>query len=162
YTTSSVAASAFDSIAINAAHLAGNQTVSVVVQVLNSATVGEVTYTGPGAGAIGASAVTLEIAGNAGTQQLSFAGSSTLASVATALNNIKDVTGVSALVSGQVLRYDSTGYGSEQYVSVKSISGTFAVSNAGKDFGTDATVTVNGAAAQAAGKTVTYRSSGLD
>src|SRR5690349_14606582 len=75
YTTSSVATSAFGSLQVNAANLPGNKTEAVVVQVTNSATIGQVSHTG--ATGLGASAVTLQIAGNNGIQQLSFAGSST-------------------------------------------------------------------------------------
>ncbi len=142
------------------------------MQVTNSATSGEVRYTagtvtGGGVGyTSGGTPVTLEIAGTAGTEQLSFAGSSTISSVATAINNIKDVTGVSALVSGTTLRFDSTGFGSAQFVSIKAVAGAahFNVTGgtSGKSFGTDAAVTVNGAAATAAGKDVTYRSNDLD
>ena len=108
--------------------------------------------------------MTLEIAGNAGTEQLSFAGSSTIAQIATAINAIKEVTGVSAAVSGTTLKFNSRNYGSEQFVSVKALSGTFAVAGGtnGKDTGTDAVVKVNGATAEADGINVTYRSSTLD
>jgi flagellin len=44
YTTSSAATSAFDSIQVNAAHLADNATLSVVVQVTNSATTGALNF----------------------------------------------------------------------------------------------------------------------
>ena len=80
------------------------------------------------------------------------------------MNAIKEVTGVSAAVSGTTLKFNSTNYGSEQFVSVKALSGTFSVAGGtnGKDFGTDAVVNVNGAAAEAKGTNVTYRSSNLD
>src|SRR5581483_9128839 len=97
------------------------QAVNVVVQVANSATTGLVTFTGAGTGA--GNTVTLEIAGNAGTEQLSFAGSSTIAQIATAVNAIKEVTGVSASVNGGALNFNSRNYGSEQFVSVKALSG---------------------------------------
>ena len=162
YTTSGAAASAFTTMSINAARLPDGQAVNVVVQVTDSATTGLVTFAGAGTGA--GNAVTLEIAGNAGTEQLSFAGSSTIAQIATAVNAIKEVTGVSAAVSGTNLKFNSRNYGSEQFVSVKALSGTFAVTGGtnGKDTGTDADVKVNGASAEADGINVTYRSSTLD
>jgi flagellin len=171
YSTSSAAASAFGALQVNAAHLADNSTLGVVVQVTNSATAGQVTYaaaaTAGGAGFLAAGAagaVTLQIAGNLGTEQLSFAGSSSLSSIATAINNIKDVTGVSATVAGTNLNIDATTYGSSQFVTVTAAAGTFNVTGgtSGKASGTDAVVTVNGAAATAAGKDVTYRSNDLD
>jgi flagellin len=108
--------------------------------------------------------VTLQIAGNKGTEQLSFAGSTSLSSISTAINQIKDVTGVSATVAGTSLNIDSTTFGSAQFVSVTAVAGTFNVTGgtSGKANGTDANVTVNGAAATAAGKDITYRSNDLD
>lgn len=168
YSTSGTATSAFAAIQVNAAHLADNKTLSVVVQVANSATTGEVkfaaTNVAAGKGYTGNAPITLEIAGNAGTQQLSFAASSSLSSVATSIDSIKDVTGVSATVSGTSLRIDSTGYGSSQFVSVKAVAGTFNVTGgtSGKATGADAVVNVNGAAATVDGKDVEYRDNNLD
>jgi len=167
YTTSSVAASAFAALQVNAAALPGNKTEAVVVQVTNSATQGQLTFTGTAAGGkdyAGASAVTLEVAGAKGTEQLSFAGSSTLSSITAAINNTSSVTGVTASANGTALTFIASDYGSKNYVSVRSISGTFAVTGgtSGKAFGKDAAVLVNGAVAQADGKNVTYRNSALD
>jgi flagellin len=162
YATSGVVASAFTTMQINSARLPDAQAVNVVVQVTDSATTGQVTFTGAGTGT--GNTVTLEVAGAAGTEQLTFAGSSTIAQIATAVNAIREVTGVSAAASGTTLKFNSTGYGSEQFVSVKALSGTFAVAGGtnGKDYGTDAIVKVNGAAAEAHGINVTYRNSNLD
>jgi flagellin len=169
YSTSGAVASAFSTIQINSALLPDAKTLSVVVQVTNSATAGQLTYaaltTTGGKGYLGGnSAVTLQIAGNLGTEQLSFAGSSSLSSIATAINAIKDVTGVSATVSNTGLKIDATQFGSANFVSVTAASGAFTVvgGTSGKASGTDAVVTVNGAAATAAGKDVTYRDNNLD
>jgi flagellin len=162
YTTSSVATSAFGTVQINSASLPSNATQSVVVDVVNSATQGHLTFTGAG---LAASGVTLEIAGNAGTQQLTFAASSTIASIATAINNIKDSTGVTASANGGSLALFAANYGADQYVSVRSVAGAaFAVTGgtSGKAYGKDAVVTVNGATAQAHGLDVTYRDASLD
>jgi flagellin len=76
----------------------------------------------------------------------------------------KQSTGVSAVVNGGNIQFNSTGFGSDQFVSVKSIAGTFVVTGgaSGKDYGQDAQVKVNGADAQAEGTAVSYRSSSLD
>ncbi len=164
YTTSNAAASAFSSININSANLAANKAEAVVVQVTNSATVGQVAHTGTG-NALGGSAVTLQISGANGTQQLSFAGSTTFAQIATAINNISSTTGVTASANGSSnITFKAANFGSDQYVSVASISGTFGITGGtgGKDFGTDAKVQVNGAAASAQGLNVTYRDQNLD
>jgi flagellin len=167
YTTSSVAASAFTTMQINAANLPSNKTESVVVQVTNSATLGKLTFAGSISGThtyISGSAVTLEVAGNKGTQQLSFAGSSTISSIATAINNITGVTGVTASATAGKLTFITKDYGSKDYVSVKTVSGTFAVTGgtSGKATGTNAAVIVNGAQAQADGTDITYRDANLD
>lgn len=165
YGTSSVATSAFGSMQVNSARLPDASTVSVVVQVANSATQGKVSYTG-GATALPTGNVTIEIAGNTGTEQLSFAGSSTLAAIATAVNAITEATGVTAVASAASTSIDftSNSFGSDQFVSVRAISGTFAVTGgtSGKDFGSDADVRINGATAESSGIDVTYRSSTLD
>jgi len=162
YATSGVVASAFTTMQISSARLPDAQSVNVVVQVTDSATTGQVTFTGAGLG--NGNTVTLELAGAAGTEQLTFAGSSTIAQIQTAVNAIKEVTGVSAATSGTTLKFNSINYGSEQFVSVKALSGTFATAGGtnGKDYGTDAVVKVNGAAAEAKGINVTYRNSNLD
>ena len=59
---------------------------------------------------------------------------------------------------------DSTAYGDANFVSVKAVAGSFAVSGGsnGKDYGRDATVTVNGSTAQTSGLTVSYRTGNFD
>jgi len=143
------------------------RTVGVVVQVANSAIQGKVTFDAPGtATALPTGNITIEIAGNAGTEQLSFAGSSTLASIATAVNAITQATGVTATASAtsQTIDFTSNSFGSDQFVSVRAIGGSFSVTGgtAGKSFGTDADVRVNGATAESRGTEVSYRSNTLD
>ena len=162
YSTSSAATSAFGSIQVNSAQLAGGVTQSVTVAVSNSATQGKLTFAGSG---LAASGTTLEVAGANGTQQLSFAGSASIADIATAVNAISSVTGVTASAGGATLTFSSEQYGSDNFVSVRSIAGaafTVTGGTSGKATGTDAAVTVNGAAATVKGLDVTYRSSTLD
>ncbi len=158
YTTSSVTSTSIDNLRINAARLPDGATGSVVVQVVSSAETGELSYTG---GTLTGSTVTIEVAGNRGTEQLSFASGTTVASIETAINAVKEATGVSATVSGAALVVNSTEFGSAQFVSLKGIAGTFTMSTT-KDLGADAAVTVNGAEAQVDGLKVSYRSSNLD
>jgi flagellin len=157
YTTSGVQSTQVSDVQINAASVPAGGTLNVVVQVTASAQTGEVTYSG---GAVGTSGVTLEIAGNIGTQQLSFASGASISSIATAINGITAATGVSAVVTAGTLKIDSTGYGSNAFVSVKTVAGSFVPDT--KDYGQDAAVTINGASAEADGTDITYRSSNLD
>ena len=165
YTTSSTGTSAFAAIAVNAANLPSTNKEAVVVQVTNSATLAKVTLTSTGAG-LGASGVTLQIAGKDGTQQLSFAGSTKLSAIAASINSITQDTGVTASANATTVVFKSSDFGSDQFVSVKAINPgttyTFTGGSSGKAYGTDAAVSVNGAAATVQGTKVSYRNDNLD
>lgn len=158
YTVSSVTSTAIDNLRVNAARLPDGATQSVVVQVVTSAQTAQVGYTG---GTVSGDTVTIEVAGNLGTEQLSFASGTAVSAIQNAVNAVKEATGVSATLSGSDIRFESTSFGSAQFVSVKAVAGTFSTT-AAKDTGVDAAVTVNGANATADGKHVSYRSSNLD
>src|SRR3954451_12399787 len=157
YSTSGVTSTQFDNVQINAARIPDGATVGVVVQVVTSAQTGTINYTG---GTL-TDNVTIEVGGNGGTEQLSFASGTTVSSIATAINGVTTATGVSASVNAGTLVVNSTEYGADQFVSLKTIAGSFSPS-ATKDQGQDAGITINGASAQADGLGVSYRSSNLD
>lgn len=159
YTTSGVDTANFASLRINAARMPDSAAVNVVVAVTESAQTAQIKYLGGDLASD--NPVTVEIAGNKGTEQLSFAGGTAVADMVTAINAVKNATGVSAATSGTVLLLNSVGYGSDQFVSLSTISGTFTPT-AGIDYGRNASVTINGAAAQAKGLSVSYRGSNLD
>ncbi|HEV7299645.1 MAG TPA: flagellin [Tepidisphaeraceae bacterium] len=158
YSTSSVGTSAVQNLRVNSSRVPDGSTVSVVVQVTTSAQTGTLAYSG---GTVTGATVTLEVSGANGTEQLSFASGTTVSSIATAINGVKTATGVSATITGTTLNVNSTSFGSTQFVGLKALTGTFTLSS-NKDYGTDAAVTVNGAAAQTDGLKVAYRSSNLD
>src|SRR4029079_9981421 len=124
-------------------------TINVVVQVTTSAQTGKITYS---AGAL-TDNVTIEVAGSTGSVQIVFASGTTVRSSATAINAVTTATGVSAAVSGADLVVNSTKFGSDQFVSLKTVSGTFTPDTT-KDSGQDASITINGAEAQADGLAV--------
>jgi len=159
YTTSSVG-SAVTNLQVNSALVPDGGTVAVAVQVVSSGKTAKLTYQG---GNISGNTVTLQVAGNLGSTQLSFASGTTVSSIATAINGVKNSTGLSAQISGTALRVNSTQFGSAQFASVQVIAGKLksAFSNT-KAIGTDAAVTINGAAAQVNGLTVSYRNASLD
>jgi flagellin len=159
YTTSSVTATKVTNIQVNSALVPPGGTAAVAVQVVSSGKTAAITYTG---GTVTGNTVTLQLGGNAGTTQLSFASGTTVTSIATAINGVKGTTGLSAQVSGTDLRINSTQYGSAQFVSVQALAGTFTGLSNTKATGTDANVTINGAAAEVAGLNVSYRNSNLD
>ncbi len=157
YLTSGINTTNLANVQVNSARVPDGANINVVVQVVTSATTGDVAYSG---GTIAGATVTLEIAGANGTQQLSFASGTAVSAIAAAVTNVKTATGVSATLSGTALKLDSTEYGSSKFVSVKTISGTFLPDT--KSYGTDATVNINGAKAQVDGLSTTYRSANLD
>jgi flagellin len=158
YTTSGVTSTQIDNLRINGARLPEGATQNVVVQVVTSAQTAELTYTG---GAVAGNTVTIELGGNVGTEQLSFASGTTVSSIRDAINAVKDATGASAAVSGAALVVNSTEFGSSQFVTLKALAGTFTLTDT-KDEGRDAIVTVNGANATVDGVKISYRSSNLD
>ena len=162
YTTSGTGTSAFAALKVSSALLADNTTKTVVVNVVNSGTAGQVTFTATSG--VLHSAVSLQVAGNVGAQQLSFATGTKLSAVAAAINSIKNVTGTSAVASGNALKIDATTYGSQNFVSVTATAGSFTTTGGvnGKAFGKDAVVSVNGANATVNGKDVIYRDNTLD
>jgi flagellin len=152
YNLSSVATSAMAEVNVRSAKLIEGQTRSVTVQVTASAETGHVKFTGAGLGAT--NNTTLQITGDRGSEILSFAGSAHASAIAAAVNQATELTGVSATMSGTTgLHFNSTGYGSDAFVQVEAISGTFSVTGgtSGLDSGADASVIINGQAATTKG-----------
>lgn len=161
YTTSSITAADIGNVQISAARLPANAATQVVIAVSQSAQTATLGSTA--LPLLAGNPVTLEIGGNQGTEQVSIAGGTAIGGIITAINGVKAATGVSASNSGGALRLDSKGFGSKQYVTLNTISGTFATATgAAKAVGRDAKVSVNGAAAQADGLAVSFRNSNLD
>lgn len=157
YTTSGVNAAQIDSAQVNAAKLPDTGAIDVNVQVTASAQLGTLTFAAAG---VDATPLTIELAGNLGTEQLSFAASTHNSAIAVAINQLRDSTGVSAVMSGAALRITSTEFGSTQFVSLKTIgSGTFTQ---GTDKGVDATVAINGSNAEVNGTVASLRTGDLD
>lgn len=156
YITSGVASTAIDTLQINSAKLPDNGYQTITVQVTGSAQLAQVDFSGA---SIGTSAVTIEVSGNEGTEQLSFAAGTANSAVAFAIGQLKESTGVSASDTGGGVSFFSTAYGSSQFVSIKTLEGTFAN---GKDFGQDAEVSINGTSASVDGLKASVRSGDLD
>lgn len=134
------------------------------------------------------STVTLEVAGRTGVDEYVFASGASVNNIIDAINDRSSITGVRAVrvnagdpTSG--IAFLSTGFGSEDFVSVKRLSGgsalTFARLNndapgfinwgtpssfsvADIDHGRDVTVLINGALATGRGLEVTLRNPDLD
>src|SRR5256885_11339187 len=123
YTTSGIAQSAIANTQINAAKYPENGTTQITVQVTASAKFGEIDFAGA---AIGAQPTTIEISGNSGTEQLSFANGTAASAAGYAINQISASTRVSATASATGVRLTSQRFGSNQVESGKTIAGAFA------------------------------------
>ena len=170
FVTSSVDATSISALDIYQANIpVGQSTMPVTINVTNSAEVGAGWFSS--AGEFSDYAKTIRVTGNRGTEVLSFAAGTTLTSVASAINTVSDNTGVSATVVSTDIRFDSTEYGSDQFVSIEDIDGAtgtvqmldaLAGSAITRDYGVDVAATINGVAAAGDGLTVSVATSTLD
>ena len=169
YTLSGTGGSTLSHIQVLGAKLVPNETRSVLVEKVLSAQTGTLVWSSTRAGGGPDGSLTIEVTGNYGTDQLSFASSTSVADMVTAINGSKELTGVSAAASGAVgLTLYSTGYGSDQFVSVSKVSGgsTFDTedldgASVSEDYGRDIQVRINGTDAVTSGLDATVRSSVL-
>lgn len=77
---------------------------------------------------------TIEVAGSLGNRELQFSSGTTIADVASAINGVSDVTGVTASSSGNTVAIESSDFGSNEFVSVDvideaSLNTAFAAAN---------------------------------
>ncbi len=165
YTLSGVASGAIASVQVTGARLAAGSTRTVNVEVTNSAETAELRYTlAAGSGLNGS--VTIQVQGNYGLEVFSFASGTGLSSIATAVNGSGELTGVSATVSGSVVRFNSLDYGDDALVTITAIGGSFMVKDKDgntttQDYGVDVEATINGMAANTDGLEASVRSTAL-
>ncbi|MCP4248734.1 MAG: flagellin [bacterium] len=160
YIISSVATSALASVEMFAARIPNGGTRDVRVEVTQSAETAGLFLTGTTT-----SATTIELRGAIGSEILSFASGTTVATIVAAVNTLTGVTGVSAMASSAGLELNSTEFGSDALVSIKALSGNFIEANSGienRDVGVDAGVLVNGRIAHVRGLEIDARGAGLD
>jgi flagellin len=107
---------------INGAKIAFNGSVSVNTVITNSAEHGAL-FLSAGATSLDLTAANstfeFELGGAKGSRTFSFSSGTTLATIATSINNFKSVTGVSAVASGNYLEVKSTDFGTSEFVSFK-------------------------------------------
>ncbi|MGB9624779.1 MAG: flagellin [Phycisphaerae bacterium] len=164
YTTSAVGTSAISDLTINSARLAGSGYRAVVINVTTSAQTGALNYKLASGSGIGGNR-SISISGSKGTETFTFASGSSLTSIKSMINSFRDATGVSASVSGAVLKLRSVKYGADEFVKVEALSGGDFIATEGSsttDYGVDAVVTINGQTANTKGLQASVRSSGLD
>lgn len=178
YTTSNVANTITD-VTVNSARIsnAAGSYVNVTVDVLTSAQTGAV-YLSTGATLDngGNGSITFEVTGSSGVQQFTFASGTTQANIMSAINTFKDSLGVSAIQNATTatrVQVNSTKFGSNEFVRVKTLEGTaanlLAATAAGatstsdlKDSGRDAIVLINGNQATTDGLTARVSTDGFD
>ena len=163
YTTSGLTtgatASAIADLQVTGARIAEGSYRNVVVEVTQSAQLAQLVRTGATV-----SAVTIQVGGVYGTEQLSFASGTAASAVVTAINGSTSLTGVSATLSGTSMLINSTDYGSDAFVSVEAISGTFTVTggdSSTRDAGQDVGLLINGISANSDGLNASLRSTAL-
>jgi len=128
-----------------------------------------------------------EVAGSIGSREFTFASGTGTDDIASQINTFKEITGISAVVSGDGIRLDSVGFGSNEFVSVDIVddggqAGGVALLSAGdtgtavgagftvlstvtnpiRDDGQDVGAIINGIAATANGKTAKINTDFLD
>ncbi|MCC6907326.1 MAG: flagellin [Phycisphaerales bacterium] len=175
YLTSGVPTSAIANANILGASFGNASNVPVNVQVLGSAQTASITLTAdyPGTTNDGTllSSITLEISGNDGVQVLQFVSGQSIADVVSAVNKLRDSTGVEAslvsagdLSSGMV--FTSIEYGSKSFVSVRKIgeAGEFFDTriSSQRDSGRDVTAAVNGILATGKGLEIAVKTPALN
>ncbi len=174
YTTSGVAVSAISDLTVFSAQFGNASNVPVSVEVVTSAQTAQLFLSAPTGTLL--SSVTLEVAGDDGVQTMSFVSGTTLANVITAVNTLKESTGISASLynAGDAtsgLYFNSIEYGSDQFVSVRKIGagGDFfqlyedktVATVLQRDIGQDVVAVVNGALAVGRGVEVSLNTPGL-
>lgn len=180
YTVSSQDANALARLQIFGARIPAGQALPVTVEVTQSAQTAQLQITQGGGSGLSASGfstavnnnVTVEVRGRLGTEIFTFTAGTTVSAIAQTVTSFSTLTGVSASLittgggSATGVSFNSVGFGSEEFVSVRDISGTFSVTPGDQgdteDRGRDAAVLVNGQSASVNGLIARIRTSGLD
>ncbi len=166
------------SLQVNAASVADNSFKEGVVEVVTGSEFAFISALGDGQGAANATdgalsaAVTIQVAGNFGVQNFSFASGATMAQIVTAVNGSSELTGVSATTSANAggapaAIFASTTYGSKGFVDIDIVNTTATTGltlsgSSGRDTGVDGTILINGQAAIVDGLNASVRTSSLD
>jgi flagellin len=159
YTTSGVSTAQIAHLQLNSVRVPEGGARTVAIDITQAASLAVVSYTG---GSLGATPVTIEVAGNLGIERLTLA-SASVTQIRDAINQSTGLTGVSASVVSNILRIQSTEYGAAQFVRVRVLdSGTFTMAGTGEDHGQDVEVNLNGQTITGTGLNVNARTAVLD
>jgi flagellin len=168
YITSGVTKSSIGALRINQANFGRNEFIPVDVAVITSAQPAQLQFP---SSAI-TSSIRIEITGNNGVDVLQFTSGTNASAIAYAVNRLSDATGIAAsfINSGNPasgIAFNSLGWGSKEFVSVRALSGTFAMqrtdgSPADRATGRDVVATVNGALTNGSGLSLELNTNTLD
>lgn len=169
YVTSGVHQSCINDLNINSVQFGTQPYVPVNVTVTTSAQKAALQYR---TSTVTASAM-LEVKGPRGVMTLPLQPGATVSSIMHAINTRSDATGVSCVYitgghPGSGIAFRSAGFGSQEFVSVKALTGTFDVYKVGgatavtQTTGRDVVATVNGISTQGDGLKLSLQSLGLD
>jgi flagellin len=168
YITSGVSNSAIGGLQISQANFGANVDIPVQVNVISSAKTASLEFrqsaiSGP---------ITLEVDGTSGVEVLTFTSGTTASAIAFAINGVTDSTGVTAKLINSAnaasgIEFNSTDFGSKNFVSVKAQSGTFDTTDLNgngktRAVGADAVATINGALTVGDGLNITLNTNSLD
>ena len=178
YTVEGVNSTLLTDVKINSARIPDGGTLNVDITVLTSGQTAAVFLSTAVSFSSGTNdgSITIEVTGNDGVQQFTFASGTSQTSIISAINTFKDAIGVSAsqsTVDTARVEFRSTGFGSSQFVRVKelnALSNDFIFASAAsvsaldnhKDAGRDAVVSINGQQATANGLEARVVTGGFD
>lgn len=168
YVTSGVNDAHIDSLQIHGAQFGTRAYIPVNVEVTTSAQPAILLYP---YGSV-ASTVSVEIQGNTGVTTLQFVSGTAASAMVAAINSVSDATGVIATLSanpGSGFSLQSSGLGSRQFVSVRTLTGSASFpttdvdgNTVPRDEGRDAVALINGATTIGDGNRLTVRTAALD
>ena len=183
YSTMSANALELQQVRIQSAKLIDGADMIVDVQVTASAQTGSVFMSGVGLSSAGS--LSIQLGSNRGSTELTFAASASISVMASAVNAVKEITGVSAFISGTTASLNSVDFGTDSFVSIEVLGADdWENMNGGlplgmqimlssqnpdigdqgslKDYGIDVTATVNGALTTGNGRELTVRTAMLE
>lgn len=166
YVTSGVSATNVLDLDLASVQFGNRASIPISVHVLSAARGAGLSYKTSGLSAT--QDITIEVAGGRGVETLSFAGSTHNSAILFAINTVSDATGISAALSGVALVMSSKDIGSDAFVSVHALSGTFdtylqrtPATASRRDTGSDAKATINGSTAVATGNELRLNTTAL-
>lgn len=170
YVTSGVSSSAISTLELHSVQFGTASYIPVDVVVTTSAQKGELQFRSPAT----TSDISIEICGPSGATTLSFLSGTTASAIVAAVNIVKEASGVEARLINSAnpasgVRFLSRGYGSDEFVSIKTLHGSGAfdiVDTTGAtvmmDRGQDAVARINGAESRGRGLQLILNTTGLN